>query len=593
MKCGPPQRARRHLLRQSRNLTLAPVRPFLSACGRPAPDHITPRPFPSFAGSKREGCQNSHIPGNVECHVSCHKSLILFYEILILNEKDLVSASGSRIFGFDEIKSIRIMSTRLIASILVLTGLVSVNLVSSQSQVVESTQTVNRKTIQVHYDRLNAELNRLFFVTDSINAELKTLEAYVDTMEWADVLQNGAVADRQLSFGGYNLMDIDSASMNFASADSLVVAKVIEGKISSLANHNTDSLPEGASHRFFTSAREAAIQEELDSIHGVLNDFVGALTVPTIQADSSAATSAGWTLYARALPPLVGGIDSVVFAVSTSATMDVADSIWSTNLDADGSCSVYIETDVLPPYWTATARNKYSTSEPSAPEGVGLFECGTPVSYLGDDYATVAIGDQCWFVDNLRTEVYANGDSLDSNLSDATWKVTSAGAYSIYGEGTSTCFGNCDESTTEGIYGLLYNWYAVTDARGICPSGWHQSTDSDWIQLEAHLGIEAGDLQMNGNRGIDQGDQIKATPSNVIPWNGTNLHGFDATPGGYRYWWDGKFTAEGTEVIFWTTEVASGTNGWGRMLKSSESGIRRSTYNYHTGAYIRCVLGAS
>ena len=29
------------------------------------------------------------------------------------------------------------------------------------------------------------------------------------------------------------------------------------------------------------------------------------------------------------------------------------------------------------------------------------------------------------------------------------------------------------------VYGRLYNWYAVDDARGLCPSGWHIASDED------------------------------------------------------------------------------------------------------------------
>ena len=36
----------------------------------------------------------------------------------------------------------------------------------------------------------------------------------------------------------------------------------------------------------------------------------------------------------------------------------------------------------------------------------GEFTCGDPMNYHGYDYATVQIGDQCWFAENLRTELY-------------------------------------------------------------------------------------------------------------------------------------------------------------------------------------------
>jgi uncharacterized protein (TIGR02145 family) len=38
------------------------------------------------------------------------------------------------------------------------------------------------------------------------------------------------------------------------------------------------------------------------------------------------------------------------------------------------------------------------------------------------------------------------------------------------------------------IYGLLYNWYAATDARGICADGWHVGLKSDYDILASYLG---------------------------------------------------------------------------------------------------------
>ena len=39
-------------------------------------------------------------------------------------------------------------------------------------------------------------------------------------------------------------------------------------------------------------------------------------------------------------------------------------------------------------------------------------------------------------------------------------------------------------------YGRIYNWHAVNDHRGLCPVGWHVSTDEEWTTMVALLGGE-------------------------------------------------------------------------------------------------------
>jgi subtilisin-like proprotein convertase family protein len=100
--------------------------------------------------------------------------------------------------------------------------------------------------------------------------------------------------------------------------------------------------------------------------------------------------------------------------------------------------------------------------------------CSNPVNYHGYNYATVEIGEQCWFAENLRTELYMNGDSIPGGLSDGEWGSTTEGAQAVYNNDTP----NLSD------YGRLYNWYAVDDTRGLCPSGWHVATDDEWTDLE-------------------------------------------------------------------------------------------------------------
>ena len=119
-----------------------------------------------------------------------------------------------------------------------------------------------------------------------------------------------------------------------------------------------------------------------------------------------------------------------------------------------------------------------------------LFEgCGSPITYQGHTYATVQIGDQCWFSENLRSEQYANGQPIDSELNASDWATTNSGAFAVYGEGAAACETNspdgnaCDEAWSAIAYGHLYNWHAVSDERGLCPTGWHVPSDQEWTTL--------------------------------------------------------------------------------------------------------------
>ena len=71
---------------------------------------------------------------------------------------------------------------------------------------------------------------------------------------------------------------------------------------------------------------------------------------------------------------------------------------------------------------------------------------------------------QCWFAENLQAE-YENGDGIPTGLSDSGGKTRH--------RGRSGLRQNALNLETYGIY----NWYAVDDARGLCPSIWHVPTD--------------------------------------------------------------------------------------------------------------------
>ena len=153
--------------------------------------------------------------------------------------------------------------------------------------------------------------------------------------------------------------------------------------------------------------------------------------------------------------------------------------------------------------------------------------CGNAIGYDGYDYATVQIGGQCWFAENLRNANYNDGSAIPSGLDNATWSSTTDGAVTVYDEG------GANEASNLADYGRLYNWHAVNTGN-LCPSGWHVPTDAEWTTLEMALGMSESEANSTGYRGTDQGTQMKSSPSDNPAWDGTNTSGFSALAGGYR-----------------------------------------------------------
>ena len=88
-------------------------------------------------------------------------------------------------------------------------------------------------------------------------------------------------------------------------------------------------------------------------------------------------------------------------------------------------------------------------------------------------------GSQVWMVENLKTTIYRNGD-LVGTTTPATLDITS--------ENTPEYQWAYDGIESNVVtYGRLYTWYAVTDSRNICPTGWHFPSDAVWITLIDYL----------------------------------------------------------------------------------------------------------
>jgi uncharacterized protein (TIGR02145 family) len=207
-------------------------------------------------------------------------------------------------------------------------------------------------------------------------------------------------------------------------------------------------------------------------------------------------------------------------------------------------------------------------------------ECGDTQEHDGYDYTTVQIGDQCWFQENLRSEHYGNGEVIPGNLDDATWSTTTAGAQTYYN----------NEAVNLSAYGRLYNWYAVDDARGLCPSGWHVPSDDEWMTMEMHLGMSESDANSTDWRSSGSvGSRLKE--AGTAHWasdsGADNSSGFTGLGGGFGFT-GGGFVTLLNFGYFWSSSPSGGT-AWARILYTSHADVNRTNYAQRYGFSVRCA----
>jgi uncharacterized protein (TIGR02145 family) len=191
----------------------------------------------------------------------------------------------------------------------------------------------------------------------------------------------------------------------------------------------------------------------------------------------------------------------------------------------------------------------------------------------GNVYSTVTIGSQVWMAENLKTTKYRNGDLIGT---------TTPATKDISGESTPKYQWACRGNETEvAAYGRLYTWYAVTDSRNVCPSGWHLPSDAEWTTLTTYLGGESV-----------AGGKLKAIGTGYwdSPNTGANNQsGFTALPGGVRGS-TGSFYTLKNWGGWWSSTVPSvTTTALFRHLDYYDTTVEKYGYDKRNGISVRCV----
>lgn len=184
------------------------------------------------------------------------------------------------------------------------------------------------------------------------------------------------------------------------------------------------------------------------------------------------------------------------------------------------------------------------------------------------DYVT--IGEQRWMKYNVATTNFRNGDVIARQDDAAAW--ASAGR-----SGTPAYTSYDTKMPPPENWGMLYNYAAVTDPRGICPAGSRVPSNQDWRQLEAYLGGGAGAAKA-----------LKAASGWPGDNGGSDAAGFGAMPAGWRTQ-DGIFYLAGRIGYFWTSDLSPDGTVVSHMLFDVERPMFRIGYNAGMGQSLRCI----
>ena len=191
---------------------------------------------------------------------------------------------------------------------------------------------------------------------------------------------------------------------------------------------------------------------------------------------------------------------------------------------------------------------------------------------------SVKIESQVWSTMNLDVTTFRNGEPIPEAESDSAWNKANVD------EKPAWCF-NKKDSVNGKICGKLYNWYAVNDARGLAPKGWHVPTRQEWLTML----FDKSATERDANNFKSSAGWKKDPDGDGSNGNGNNSSGFAAYPGGYREYDATSFQRTGSYAFFWTATTYDESSAWDchflNVGKQSGSG----NYAKGAGLSVRCI----
>lgn len=205
---------------------------------------------------------------------------------------------------------------------------------------------------------------------------------------------------------------------------------------------------------------------------------------------------------------------------------------------------------------------------------IPLFEKFTDLTDERDKktYSTIKVKQQICMAQNLSVQFFRNGDAIPLVNTDKEWKK--AGKQHL----PACCYYGYDSENGK-KYGLLYNWYAVSDARGLAPQGWHIASNDEW----RIFGESIGSYQ-------NAGERMKTT-TGWVEGNGNNASGFAGLPGGELDVSDERsFYNIGRSGTWWTSSSVDADKAMYMSLSSFFESLAHNNEFKHVGFSVRCIM---
>lgn len=195
-------------------------------------------------------------------------------------------------------------------------------------------------------------------------------------------------------------------------------------------------------------------------------------------------------------------------------------------------------------------------------------------------YTSVKIGGSEWMKENLNVLNFANGDTIFQAKTVEEWLSANSEKKPAW------CYYDFSDENGK-KYGKLYNWYAVSDSRGLAPKGWRIPKETDFASFDKLYGYKAG-LKLKSNSGWDSWESVDINGvKKSNPANGDNGAGFSGIPSGCI---DnkGNFFHKGIKSFYWTASEKDTNSAINRGLRNDEVFVFNFT-NKAFGYSVRCV----